>query len=278
MDNEDHNPSLTVEEILATSIVFLLAGWLLWYYLANDGNTIQSNETTATSHSYPAIKPIQAPEISQSRKSIPNPTQSANQQNVSTSQVTKSPQAIVQTNQDIEENQLSLASIAPIIHPIKIVSTGSLQLNGTAAPNNQVLLFLNGYRVSSLIQVTATGLWSYETDIKPGKYSVQIIDDLNLTKSKKLEIVIPSQQAQFKKNPPLNDRMTKPPAKQTTNTATTENINANSQHRVKPGDTLYSLSKQYRVTITEIRRENHFSYNELLSVGQLLKIPRPSQP
>jgi len=46
-------------------------------------------------------------------------------------------------------------------------------------------------------------------------------------------------------------------------------------HEVKPGETLYSLSKQYGVSMEEIKKANQLTDN-VLSVGQVVKIPAAS--
>ena len=44
------------------------------------------------------------------------------------------------------------------------------------------------------------------------------------------------------------------------------------EYQVKPGDTLYSISRAYAVTIEELRRWNNIGEDNLLSVGQKLEI------
>lgn len=44
-------------------------------------------------------------------------------------------------------------------------------------------------------------------------------------------------------------------------------------HKVKPKETLYSLSKQYRVSMSKLIKENAFLAKEGLKIGQELKIP-----
>jgi len=44
------------------------------------------------------------------------------------------------------------------------------------------------------------------------------------------------------------------------------------EHQVKPGDTLYSISRNYGVTVAEIRNWNNISEDNILSVGQKLEI------
>ena len=44
------------------------------------------------------------------------------------------------------------------------------------------------------------------------------------------------------------------------------------EHQVKPGETLYQISKQYKVKVSQIRDLNEFTEDKI-SVGQLIKIP-----
>ncbi|WP_339922808.1 LysM peptidoglycan-binding domain-containing protein [uncultured Cyclobacterium sp.] len=44
------------------------------------------------------------------------------------------------------------------------------------------------------------------------------------------------------------------------------------EHQVKPGDTLYSISRNYGVTVLELRNWNNISEDNILSVGQKLEI------
>jgi len=46
------------------------------------------------------------------------------------------------------------------------------------------------------------------------------------------------------------------------------------EHRVMPGDTLYSLARRYGTTVEAIRRANGLS-GDLIRVGEVLKIPGP---
>jgi LysM repeat protein len=44
------------------------------------------------------------------------------------------------------------------------------------------------------------------------------------------------------------------------------------EHQVKPGETLYQISKQYKVKVSQIRDLNEFTEDKI-SVGQMIKIP-----
>ncbi len=48
---------------------------------------------------------------------------------------------------------------------------------------------------------------------------------------------------------------------------------ADSVYIVQKGDTLYSLSKKYEITVNELRVANNLSENDVLKVGQKLQIP-----
>lgn len=357
MDNYNNHSKLTLEEMIATSAVFVLAGAFLWHYFAKDDNTTESaltapsvfqsdrttlqagdikqnppplkysaksSMTTQEANSYPAQKPFQALQTTQSKSrkkqfeyktAIPSsqdlvalnqatpqkatdrltseisrptatdaatayPTQAARQEIAPNPQNNNATQTVInQLNQTGAEEQSKSDSILPVIDPVKNDITQVLRLQGTATPNGQVVLFLNGSRVSSIIQVNSSGQWQYETDIKPGKYTVRIIDDDNLTQSENLQIVVPATppESQAQKS------VTIPKAKQTQRTVTTNALKGNKasgnrQHRVKAGDTLYDLSIFYHVTATEITQANNLSAKALLEIDQVLVIPNPSQP
>jgi LysM repeat protein len=191
-------------------------------------------------------------------------TQSSGQQIVVNPQSNKAADTVTQLNQSQEQAQSKLENIPSLNHPNKSDVTQVLRLQGTATPDSQVVLFLNGYRVSSIIQVNPEGQWNYETDIDPGKYTVRIIDDQNLTQSENLQIVVPVTQSES----------------QTQRTVTVGNLKGNGvsghrQHQVKAGETLYSLSKLYHVTITKITQANDLSTEVPIEIDQLLKIPKP---
>lgn len=61
-------------------------------------------------------------------------------------------------------------------------------------------------------------------------------------------------------------RAQQPPAAPATNT-----IKAVS-HSVKPGDTLYAISRQYQVSVDELRKWNNLNNQSILSVGQVIVI------
>lgn len=48
---------------------------------------------------------------------------------------------------------------------------------------------------------------------------------------------------------------------------------ADSKYVVKKGDTLYSISKAYKITLNQLREANNLSENDVIKVGQTLKIP-----
>ncbi|WP_071515378.1 peptidoglycan DD-metalloendopeptidase family protein [Geitlerinema sp. PCC 9228] len=50
------------------------------------------------------------------------------------------------------------------------------------------------------------------------------------------------------------------------------------KHRVRPGDTIYSLARQYEVSRSEIIEANQIENPNLIEVGQVLAIPQPVQP
>ena len=353
MDNNNNHSKLTLEEIIATSAVFLLAGAFLWHYFAKDDNTTErvltaprafqsdrtklqagdikqnlpplkysakSSMTTQEASSYPAQKPFQVLQTTQSKSrkkqfeykapipssqdlvttnqatpqeaadrlisEITRPTATdaataypVRQQIAPKPQNNNAAQTVIQLNQAGVEEQSKPDSILPMIDPVENDITQVLRLQGTATPNGQVVLFLNGSRVSSIIQVNSSGQWKYETDIKPGKYTVRIIDDDNLTQSENLQIVVPETPPEFQ----TQKSVTIPKAKQNQRTVTTDTLKGNKasgnrQHRVKAGDTFYDLSILYHVTVTEITQANNLSAKALLEIDQVLVIPKPSQP
>ena len=48
---------------------------------------------------------------------------------------------------------------------------------------------------------------------------------------------------------------------------------ADTNYKVKKGDTLYSISKKYQLTVAELRAANNLSENDVIKVGQNLIIP-----
>ena len=48
---------------------------------------------------------------------------------------------------------------------------------------------------------------------------------------------------------------------------------ADSTHKVEKGDTLYSISRKYQITVAELRTANNLSENDVIKVGQKLIIP-----
>ena len=44
-------------------------------------------------------------------------------------------------------------------------------------------------------------------------------------------------------------------------------------YKVEKGDTLYSISRKYQITVAELRAANNLSENDVIKVGQKLKIP-----
>ena len=48
---------------------------------------------------------------------------------------------------------------------------------------------------------------------------------------------------------------------------------ADTTHKVEKGDTLYSISRKYQITVAELRTANNLSENDVIKVGQKLIIP-----
>ena len=48
---------------------------------------------------------------------------------------------------------------------------------------------------------------------------------------------------------------------------------ADTTYKVEKGDTLYSISRKYQITVAELRAANNLSENDVIIVGQKLKIP-----
>lgn len=48
---------------------------------------------------------------------------------------------------------------------------------------------------------------------------------------------------------------------------------ADTTYKVQKGDTLYSISKKYQITVAELRTANNLSENDMIKVGQKLIIP-----
>lgn len=52
-----------------------------------------------------------------------------------------------------------------------------------------------------------------------------------------------------------------------------ENLFSDTTYKVEKGDTLYSISKKYQLTVAELRTANNLSENDVLKAGQKLIIP-----
>lgn len=48
---------------------------------------------------------------------------------------------------------------------------------------------------------------------------------------------------------------------------------ADTSYKVEKGDTLYSISRKYQITVAELRAANNLTENDVLKAGQKLKIP-----
>ena len=48
---------------------------------------------------------------------------------------------------------------------------------------------------------------------------------------------------------------------------------ADTTYKVEKGDTLYSISRKYQITVAELRTANNLSENDVIKVGQKLIIP-----
>ena len=48
---------------------------------------------------------------------------------------------------------------------------------------------------------------------------------------------------------------------------------ADTTYKVEKGDTLYSISRKYQITVAELRAANNLSENDVIKAGQKLKIP-----
>ena len=50
---------------------------------------------------------------------------------------------------------------------------------------------------------------------------------------------------------------------------------ADTTHLVEKGETLYSISRKYQITVSELRAANGLSESDVLKFGQKLNIPTP---
>jgi LysM repeat protein len=204
---------------------------------------------------------------------VSNSLQNTHQQSATTIPDNKTQQAVVALSQRTDMEQPGQANVTPTIQqPISTDSTGALKLKGNATPNSHILLLLNGRKVTS-VQVTPTGQWNYETYLIPGEYSVQVKNDQNLKRSKSYQIVTSKPQIQWS-NPAPKPKTTQPAAVISNTAKMSTRSSKNRLYRVKPGDTLYTLSKRYAVTVNEITRANQISDKDQISIGQMLKIPK----
>ena len=55
--------------------------------------------------------------------------------------------------------------------------------------------------------------------------------------------------------------------------AATISLFADTTYKVEKGDTLYSISRKYQITVAELRAANNLSENDVIKAGQKLIIP-----
>ena len=79
--------------------------------------------------------------------------------------------------------------------------------------------------------------------------------------------------------PDMSSGTVKPNKKKKVSSAEAKSIRSSAlsdRYRVKPGDTLYSISIQFGVDYKELARFNGVDDNNVINIGQLLKIPKAS--
>ena len=86
------------------------------------------------------------------------------------------------------------------------------------------------------------------------------------------EIVLPTENYQAIPVSNPTETISKP-AEQTEKKVVQKSSSINKMHKVKPGETLYGLSKLYNVSVDEIKNANTILMKNNLQAGQTLKIP-----
>ncbi|MEZ4837978.1 LysM peptidoglycan-binding domain-containing protein [Flavobacterium sp.] len=89
---------------------------------------------------------------------------------------------------------------------------------------------------------------------------------------KKPDIVLPTDNYQAKPLEKVVESIPKP-IEQPETKIVQKNNSTTKTHKVKPGETLYGLSKLYHVSVDEIKNANTILMKNILQAGQTLKIP-----
>ncbi|HLW19212.1 MAG TPA: LysM peptidoglycan-binding domain-containing protein [Cyclobacteriaceae bacterium] len=138
----------------------------------------------------------------------------------------------------------------------KISQIYGIRLNSLKAKNRI-------YKDEDLKQGMVLKLQSYRKRNEPIEYAQPAV---TATASSTIALNTPAQ------NPPATpNNMTGPRA----NTATQAPMpNQHLSHKVQPRETLYAISRQYQVTVDQLREWNNLNENSILSIGQVIIIKK----
>lgn len=93
------------------------------------------------------------------------------------------------------------------------------------------------------------------------RYSISLASILALNNLKERSIIFPGQQLKIRDvNPAANKSVQ----------------SLGSEHRVRDGETLAEIAKQYRISLPSLLKANRLTKNSIIFTGQLLDIPEPS--
>lgn len=204
--------------------------------------------------------------------------------------VIKNSQTPIASCNAMDKTSLSKIRGAPGIKSIKTDSNHMLRLKGSAEPDSEITVLLNGQSGDS-VRVSNTGEWLYNAKLIPGKYTVQVKDAFCEKQSKQFQIYFPDQKisTHLKQSVPITEdkAVTKQTIKrQLPKTKLKHQLSKNKpsvhvnkrQHQVKSGDTLYSLSRRYHVSVLALKKANKLTDKQILSIGQVLKVPETKHP
>ena len=173
------------------------------------------------------------------------------------------------------------------IQPVSTdLSTGLLKLSGTGQAESHLQLLLNG-RKSSNILVDAKGLWQYETNLKPGEYSVQVLSFAENQQGGIQSVLthitmpeLPAPVSPIGANVPIVIKMkpVSPAVVEVTSLGNASDMGSEQKlndrlYQVKYGDTLNKLSRNFKVSLHHLQQVNNISDKDQIEVGQMLIIP-----
>lgn len=220
-DELDKNSELEFVDKAAVVAVFLLAGLFLWQFLGNGSVTsiddLSGQDTTVKdepqtyykSQSEPleTEKTVKENPVTKITDSATSPVKEASKKDViepSIAQISPIEKPVEEIKKLVEPVEKIKEIIPPTISPVATsdLTQGILKLSGTGEPRSALQLMLNGQKTSS-IDIDNAGKWSYQTNLKPGDYSVQVLskelDEKINNQSALTKISIPQKESSISK-------------------------------------------------------------------------------